>query len=56
MKLTSKAVLAAAFALIAVFAYPSFGPTLGSVLAWFGSVLAISVPAWVWMGRQDKAT
>lgn len=46
-----------AFALLAavLMPLPALGPALGAAAAWFLSVLAVTVPAWMWLRRREDS-
>ena len=50
MMLGSTAV--AVYALIATISLPQFGVVAGCAIAWFGSILLATLPAWWWIQRQ----
>lgn len=43
-----------AFALAAAVLMPALGPGLGAAVAWALSVLAVTVPAWMWLRRRER--
>ena len=40
-----------AFALVAAWSLPAFGPVLGSLLAWVIAACGVTLPAWWWLNR-----
>ena len=43
----------ALYALLCIVTFPTFGLLLGTISAWTGSILLISVPAWLWLKRMQ---
>lgn len=43
----------ALYALLCIPAFPTIGLWLGTISAWLGSILLISVPAWIWLKRMQ---
>jgi hypothetical protein len=43
-----------AFALVAATVMPLAGPAAGAVLAWLGSVLLVTLPAWLFLESRSR--
>ena len=43
----------ALYALLCIVTFPTAGLWVGAVIAWIGSILMVSVPAWLWLKQMQ---